>query len=215
MYCSRLLYHFIQFRCHASQTPLICLKCHICPWSQSPCPKLFSKSKKIGFSKVFLHLLHHLGAVRTCPKMACCHWSPTCCPKTKFRTNGHRSHPCPNWMKWYSSTSDIYLFFFLSWYALYPAFCIFWLFPPLNNVYLQVSYIHCFNYIMLGFWVAGFQVSGNLETNGNHVKPGNYFTFWLMLVFTASEHYLTGFAAVSVTKSKYYISTRSKGVLGI
>ena len=41
---------------------------------------------------------HHslaLGTVRTCLKVACCHWSPTCCPKAEFRTNGHRSHPCP------------------------------------------------------------------------------------------------------------------------
>ena len=48
-----------------------------------------------------------LGAVRTCPKVACCHWSPTCCPKAEFRTNGHRSHPCPNWLKWYSICFEI------------------------------------------------------------------------------------------------------------
>jgi hypothetical protein len=30
------------------------------------------------------------------------------------------------------------------------------------------------------FWVSGFQVSGNLKTNGNQRKPGNYFAFLLM-----------------------------------
>jgi len=36
-------------------------------------------------------------------------------------------------------------------------------------------------YIALGFWVSGFQVSGNLKTNGNQWKPGHYFAFLLML----------------------------------
>jgi len=36
--------------------------------------------------------------------------------------------------------------------------------------------------MVLGFWVSGFQVSGNLETAKNHWKHGNNFDKVLMTI---------------------------------
>ena len=79
-----------------------CLKCHKCLLSHSPCPKALA-----GAYAKYGNLRVHFGVGRAAGWP--CHRLFGRCPKPKFRTKCHMSHPCPNWMKWYSNPHGVYV----------------------------------------------------------------------------------------------------------
>ena len=84
-----------------SQASSDCLKCHKCLLSHSPCSKALA-----GAYAKYGNLRVHVGVGRAAGWP--CHHPFGRCLKPKFRTKCHMSHPCPNWMKWYSNNKSVF-----------------------------------------------------------------------------------------------------------